>query len=177
MNFWPYSQRTALSGSSMSAAFPNRARSAIQFRRPCPFAARTGSRVHAHEKSRRASPREKRFRKSRLAQRFLPRLRRLHGHRRISRGPGALAATGAREAHRHHVRRSRAVALPSLAHWRRAARSWRARRRHHERHLTPRTRIDPLREGRRPQRLLSRSNRASKVAALVRITFYAGKLL
>src|SRR6266436_1113384 len=65
----------------------------------------------------------------------------------------------------------------SLAHWRRAARSWRARRRHHERHLTPRTRIDPLREGRRPQRLLSRGNRASKVAALVRITFYAEKLL
>src|SRR6266404_4680965 len=66
---------------------------------------------------------------------------------------------------------------PQTGATRRAARSWRARRRHHERHLTPRTRIDPLREGRRPQRLLSRSNRASKVAALVRITFYAGKLL
>jgi hypothetical protein len=77
-----------------------------------------------------------------LAQRFVPRLRRLHADRRICTESGECHGTGKNAKSRVDVRRGRAVALSSLADRRRANSARNPRRGNHKRDTLPGARAD-----------------------------------
>src|SRR5262249_16336401 len=100
-------RRASLPGLAPASAL--RARAAGRRARGC------GHRLHLASRPGRAAHRATRLTPRRLAERRLPRLRRPHGHGRVPDRARRVARARARATHRHPLRRSGALALPSSA--------------------------------------------------------------
>ena len=118
--------------------------------------------LRALEKPGRPAPRQERLEKSRLAQRQLSRIRRLHADSGISGRARMRTDTRCNKTIRADVRRSSALALPSLAGRRCAHRPRHSRGRNHERLTSQGAQAHAVRS--RPRQANHLSNRRARQA-------------